>query len=53
MKEHKITYKISHDYLKFLLSKDGGNLKDMRAVVNYLNSTAGLIGRIVHLEIED
>ena len=44
-------YQMSSKQYEFLLSDDGGKLKDMRAVIDYLNKTGGFLRQITRLSV--
>lgn len=44
-------YQMSQEQYKFLTSSEGGCLKDMDAVIHYLNKTGGFLRPITRLSV--
>lgn len=44
-------YQMSSKQYEFLTSSEGGCLKDMRAVIDYLNKTGGFLRQITRLSV--
>jgi len=44
-------YQMPSKQYEYLLSDDGGKLKDMKAVIDYLNKTGGFLRQITRLSV--